>query len=98
MRWLHSILVLVTAAAFSVFLALPAEDVPETPYDESAETPCEITERVIPEPDAAVHSKLDAGREFLNPQSENPVVSRRRANPAVSGVQFFPIFDQSFRC
>lgn len=97
MPWLHSILVLVAAAAFGVFHALPVDDIPETPYDESAETPCEITERVIPEPTAAVHSKLDADREFLSSQSENPLASIRGADPARFGVQFFPIFDQSFR-
>jgi len=43
MRKPHCALVLFLLLAFGVFLAVPAEDVPETPYDESEALPYEGT-------------------------------------------------------
>jgi len=43
MRRLHSVLVVLAALALSLSFAVPAEDVPETPYDESEALPYEST-------------------------------------------------------
>ena len=53
MRRASSILVLFVLLAFGLSLAVPAEDVPETAYDESESLPCESTPVVsiaAPEP------------------------------------------------
>ena len=39
----HSVLVLLVALVLSVSFAVPAEDAPETAYDESESLPCEST-------------------------------------------------------
>ena len=43
MRRPCSVLILCVLLGFGVSLAVPAEDVPETPYDESETLPCEGT-------------------------------------------------------
>lgn len=43
MKDMRSILVFLVALFFGLSLAVPAEDVPETPYDESEVLPCEST-------------------------------------------------------
>lgn len=46
MRRPESILVLFVLLAFGASLAVPAEDIPETPYDESESVPYEVTSLV----------------------------------------------------
>ncbi len=42
-------LVPVVVLAFGLFLALPAEDIPETAYDESVVSPCLMSSKNLPE-------------------------------------------------
>jgi len=102
MNWPCSILVLLVLVAFGMSLAVPAEDVPETAYDESEALPCECTPVVsiaVRENIAQVATvRPCASRLRLaslrNPGTELDHVTGR----ADSSSDSLTILDHSFRC
>jgi hypothetical protein len=103
MKELRSLLVLAVALLFGVSFALPAEDIPETPYDESETLPYEVTPLfsiVLQEPARAPRSVLTLvfPLHFSAPlRCGQSLVeqSERTPHPISASVT---ILDHSFRC
>lgn len=92
MRNLRSFLVLLVVVVFGVSLAFPAEDLPETPYDESETLPFEST---------PVYQAPLSGA--IRQASAASIVSGTRAVPggeirSPDRVASLTILDHVFRC
>jgi hypothetical protein len=98
----RSVHVLLVALVLSVSFAVPAEDVPETAYDESGSLPCEIT----PVVSVAAHKTVGEAPVLRAGASQLPRTSLR--SPEVRSDRwvglpctvshFLIILDHSFRC
>jgi type IV secretory pathway protease TraF len=97
----RSVLVLLAALVLSVSFAVPAEDVPETAYDESESLPCGITPVVsVAAPKAVGEAAvLRAVASQLFPTTIRSFELRRSASPVLSGRigRSLIILDHSFR-
>jgi hypothetical protein len=101
MAYLRSVFVLFVVLILSVSFAVPAEDVPETAYDESESPPCENTPVVstaVPETFGEAStvrpraSRLDSQRRHGAPHLDN---RKCRAYPNSDSLT---ILDHSLRC
>jgi hypothetical protein len=104
MRKPRSVLVLLLLLVFGVSLAVTAEDVPETPYDESETLPYESTPtlsnevlqesgRALP-PTPIFASSFDTG--FMTRRAEILAERSERSAHAISDSLI--VLDHSFRC
>jgi hypothetical protein len=99
----RSVVVLLVALVLSVSFAVPAEDVPETAYDESESLPCESTPVVsIAAPKAVGEAPaVRAGAsQFLRTSLRRLEVRRsdRQAGLSCTVSHSLIILDHSFRC
>jgi hypothetical protein len=101
MTWLRSTLVLFVALILSVSFAVPAENVPETAYDESESLPCEsapVVSLTAPEISAkAVEPR--ASRPLLESSSKpsTPSIDDKRRRTYRS-TDFLTNLDHLLRC
>ena len=103
MRKWRFVLVVLAALALSVSFAVPGEDVPETPYDESEALPYASTSVFsVPVPNAVV--RTPSGRPIVavaRPDSLRRFGSQGLDHPSGSPHPIsdsFIILDQSLRC
>ena len=103
MRRPSSILALFLLLAFGAFLAVPAEDIPETPYDESEGLPRESTplfSGVVPQASARI-AKAEANWNSLFRFGSLAKRSKRRCE-SDAGARWVPdhltILNHSLRC
>jgi hypothetical protein len=98
----RSVLVLLVALVLSVSFAVPAEDVPETAYDESESLPCEST----PVVSVAAHKTVGEAPVLRACASQLPRASLRSLEvrsdrwaelPCIVSPSLI-ILDHSFRC
>lgn len=99
----RSVLVLLVALILSVSFAVPAEDVPETAYDDSESLPCESTPVVsIAAPKAVGEAPaVRAGTSQLLRTSLKRLEVRRSecwAGLPCTVSHFLIVLDRSFRC
>ena len=99
----RSVLVLLVALALSVSFVVPAEDDPETSYDESESLPYESSPAVsVVEPEAAAPAPvgppcvLSFRRVCLRRVKAQRL--EQRAGPAYPICDSLTIFDHTFRC
>jgi hypothetical protein len=103
MRRSCSILVLFLLLAFGVSVAVPAEDVPETAYDESESLPCEVTPlfsiAVAKAVEAAPAVLTGASPRCFDAVAENCGPYRERRAGALHAVlDSLTILNSSLRC
>ena len=103
MRRSRSVLVLIIVAVFGMSFAVPVEDDPETPYDESQSLPYESSPAVsVVEPEAAAPAPvgppcvLSFRRVCLRRVKAQRL--EQRAGPAYPICDSLTIFDHTFRC
>lgn len=98
----RSILVLLLLTVFGVSLAFPAEDLPETVYDESESLPCDMTLRfsgdLVQESARPLQAVLMAPIDLF-PASKQALVQAVCRAPAMHPLSDLAlILDQTFRC
>jgi hypothetical protein len=102
MRKLRSVLVLLAALALSLSFAIPAEDVPETPYDESEALPYEATPPfsiMLQESARTPQSVLTfAFRFHFSPPASDEIPAEQRERSAYPISDSLTILDHFFRC
>jgi hypothetical protein len=104
MRKPRSVFVLLLLLVFGVSLAIPAEDVPETAYDESEAMPYEGTplfSMVVPQASARITMAAESiGGFLLGPTSSTKRGQRRRENNAWSRcvTNSLTTLNHSLRC
>ena len=91
-------LVLLAAFAIGLSLALPAEDVPETPYDESESMPYESTPSfsIMPQ-ESALAPKLNY-RSQLHREAKRKMPAGRPEHESHPTCDSVITLDQTFRC
>jgi hypothetical protein len=98
MRVVRFALVLLAAFAISLSLALPAEDVPETPYDESESMPYESTPSVSIMPqESALAPKLNSPSQ-LHREAKRKMLAGRSEHESHPTCGSVITLDQTFRC
>jgi len=100
MKELRCLVVLAVALVFGLSFALPAEDIPETPYDESETLPYECTPvfafaAVLRSPSPAVMSHAFVSTTFVVPTSRAVPGREVLSSDAVTSLT---ILDHAFRC
>jgi len=98
MRVLRSALVLFAAFALSLSLAVPVEDLPETPFDESESLPYEITPRcsvVQQQPGIALELEFPLQ---LHLEAKGKGLARHSKSEAQPTFDSIAILDHSLRC
>lgn len=103
MTWLRSMLVLFVALVLSVSFAVPAEDVPETAYDESESLPWESTPVV-----SLATPEISAKAPMVEPRVSRPLLesSSKPSTPSVDNQRrrtyrssgFLTNLDHLLRC
>jgi hypothetical protein len=99
----RSVLVLLVALVLSVSFAVPAEDVPETAYDESESLPCESTPAVsiaAPKTVGEAPAVRAGPSQLLRTSLKRLEVRRsdRRAELSCTVSRSLIILDRPFRC
>jgi len=99
----RSVLVLFLVLVFGLSFTVPAEDIPETPYDESETLPCESTpvfSRVVQDSAQALHSVLTLAFPLhFNPTARrNEIFAEQSAWAPHPTCDSVTILDHTLRC